>query len=224
MVRVDGPAVSSIQGVFAENWLECCGEILTGDSFFPPLDVEGDSTAFLVKSSPSDRATTVRVVFQSLVEGSRHTLRINTPYFLPDRQLRRALCRAARRGVDIQVILPGSKTDQRWVRLASRRIYGSLLKAGVRLFEYRPAMMHCKMLIADGEWSVIGTTNMDNRSFEHNDEVNMVTLDRDLTTRLCEDFERDLTVCEEVTLAAWQSRPIWEKALNPFVWILERQQ
>ena len=224
MVRVDGPAVSSIQGVFAENWLECCGEILTGDAYFPPIDVEGDSTAFLVKSSPSDRATTVRVVFQSLIEGSRHTLRINTPYFLPDRQLRRALCRAARRGVDIQIVLPGSTTDQRWVRLASRRIYGSLLKAGVRLFEYRPAMMHCKMLIADGEWSVIGTTNMDNRSFEHNDEVNMVTLDRDLTTRLCEDFERDLTVCEEVTLAAWQSRPLWEKALNPFVWILERQQ
>lgn len=224
MVRVDGPAVSSIQGVFAENWLECCGEILTGDIYFPPLDVEGDSTAFLVKSSPSDRATTVRVVFQSLIEGSRHTLRINTPYFLPDRQLRRAMCRAARRGVDIQVILPGSKTDQRWVRLASRRIYGSLLRSGVRLFEYRPAMMHCKMLIADGEWSVIGTTNMDNRSFEHNDEVNMVTLDRDVTTRLCEDFERDLTVCEEITLSAWQSRPLWEKALNPFVWILERQQ
>ena len=164
------------------------------------------------------------MVFQTLVEGSRHTLRINTPYFLPDKQLRRAFCRAARRGVDIQIILPGSTTDQRWVRLASRRIYGSLLKAGVRLFEYRPAMMHCKMLIADGEWSVIGTTNLDNRSFEHNDEVNMVTLDRDLTTRLCEDFEQDLKVCEEITLSAWQSRPLWEKALNPFVWILERQQ
>jgi cardiolipin synthase len=84
--------------------------------------------------------------------------------------------------------------------------------------------MHAKILICDGEWSVIGTTNMDNRSFEHNDEVNMVMLDGAVTARLTEDFERDLAACTEVTLTDWRKRPLWEKALNPFVWILERQQ
>jgi cardiolipin synthase len=245
MVRVEGPAVASIQGVFVENWLECCGEVLTGDAFFPRLDPgpidastagpseapcadEGDessgTTAFLVKSSPSDRATVSRIVFQSLIEGADERLSISTPYFLPDRALRRTLIRTARRGVDMRIIVPGSATDQRWVRLASRRVYGSLLRAGIRIFEYRPAMMHAKILLADHCWSVIGTTNMDNRSFEHNDEVNMIMLDDRMTRRLREDFERDLTVCQEITLAAWNTRPLWEKALNPIVWILERQQ
>lgn len=224
MIRVEGPAVGSIQGVFVENWLECCGEILTGDAFFPELSPAGDSSALLVKSSPSDRATVVRVVFQSLIEGACGSVCANTPYFLPDRPFRRALIRSARRGTAIRLIVPGSVTDQRWVRLASRRIYGGLLRAGVRLFEYQPAMMHAKILIVDDEWSVIGTTNMDNRSFEHNDEVNIVTLDRAVTARLRQDFERDIAQCREVTLAEWRSRPLWEKALNPFVWILERQQ
>ena len=224
MVRVEGPAVASIQGVFVENWLECCGEVLTGEAYFPTLQCPGDSTAFLVKSSPSDRATTVRVVFQSLIEGAETSLCINTPYFLPDRPLRRAIMRTARRGVSMRIIVPGPVTDQRWVRLASRRVYGGMLRAGVRLFEYRPAMMHAKILICDGTWSVIGTTNMDNRSFEHNDEVNMVMLDGSVTARLTADFERDLADCTEVTLAEWRKRPLWEKALNPVVWILERQQ
>jgi cardiolipin synthase len=224
MVRVEGPAVASIQGAFVENWLECCGEVLTGEAFFPKLNRAGHTTAFLVKSSPADRATVSRIVFQALIEGARTSLSIETPYFLPDRSLRRAFIRTARRGVPIRLIVPGPITDQRWVRLASRRIYGSLLRAGVRLFEYQPGMMHAKVLLVDENWSLIGTTNMDNRSFEHNDEVNLVMLDDLITARLSEDFERDLAACAEITLADWQARPLWEKVLNPFVWILERQQ
>jgi cardiolipin synthase A/B len=224
MVRVEGPGVASIQGVFVENWLECCSEILTGEAFFPALADQGDTPALLVKSSPSDRATVSRVVFQSLIEGTQASLCINTPYFLPDRPLRRAMIQTARRGVAIRLIVPGPVTDQRWVRLASRRVYGSLLRAGVRIFEYQPAMMHAKVLIADEEWSVVGTTNIDNRSFEHNDEMNMVMLDPTVAARLLQDFERDLAASKPVTLKDWQARPLWEKALNPVVWILERQQ
>ena len=224
MARVEGPVVAAIQGVFAENWLECCGEIITGREFFPPLQPAGQTTAFVVRSSPSDRATVSRVVFQMLIEGAEQDLRISTPYFLPDRTLREALIAAAGRGVRISVVLPGPRTDQRWVRIASRRNYGVLLEAGIRIFEYKPAMTHVKALLVDENWSIIGTTNIDNRSFEHNDEVNLAILDRAIVSRLLEDFERDLQASREITLEAWRARPWWETLMRPVVWILERQQ
>ena len=224
MARVEGPAVAALQGVAAENWLECCGEILTGPEYFPDLEPAGDTTAFIVKSSPSDRATASRVAFQLLMEGADHHVRIQTPYFLPDRAMRRALVSIARRGVAVSVIVPGRITDQRWVRLASRRMWGELLRAGVRIHEYRPAMMHAKVLIVDELWTVLGTTNIDNRSFEHNDEINLAMRDPELAARLLQDYERDVQDSEEVTLERWQRRPLWEKVVGPFVWILERQQ
>jgi cardiolipin synthase len=224
MVRVHGPVVGAIQGVFAENWVECCSEILDGDAFFPALPAAGPVTAAAIKSSPSDRFTLARVAFQSLIEAAEEDVRINTPYFLPDKAMRRAFMRTARRGVSIHLIVPGPGTDQRWVRLASRRMYGHLLKAGVRIFEYRPAMMHAKILLVDETWALVGTTNMDNRSFEHNDEVNLAMRDPAVLARLGRDFDTDIAACDEVTLARWRARPLWERALNPIVWILERQQ
>jgi cardiolipin synthase len=224
MARIEGPVVAALQGVAAENWLECYGEILTGPDYFPNLEPAGDTTAFVVKSSPSDRATASRVTFQMLMEASDHSVHISTPYFLPDRALRRALMESAARGVAITVIVPGSNTDQKWVRLASRRMWGQLLQAGVRIFEYRDTMTHMKVLVADELWSVLGTTNIDNRSFEHNDEVNVAMRDRALAARLLEDYARDIEGSREITLERWRRRAIWEKIVGPFVWILERQQ
>lgn len=224
MARIDGPLVAALQGVAAENWLECCGEILTGPEYFPDLQPAGDVTAFVVRSSPADRATASRVAFQLLMEGADHELRIATPYFLPDRALRRALVGIARRGVAVSVIVPGRGTDQRWVRLASRRMWGELLGAGIRIFEYRGTMTHMKALIVDGVWSVLGTTNIDNRSFEHNDEVNVAMLDPELAARLLQDYRKDLEDSDETTLDGWRRRPLWEKIAGPFIWILERQQ
>ncbi len=224
MVRIEGPIVAALQGVVAENWLECCGEILTGPDFFPDLHPCGDTTAFVVKSSPSDRATASRVAFQLLIEGADHAVRISTPYFLPDRSLRRALVNVAKRGVKLTVIVPGKSTDQQWVRLASRRMWHQLLAAGIRIFEYRGTMTHAKVLIADSEWAVLGTTNIDNRSFEHNDEVNVAMHDPAVAARLLQDYERDLASSDEITLERWRQRPLWEKIVEPFVWILERQQ
>ena len=224
MARFEGPIVAALQGVAAENWLECCGEILTGPEYFPNLDRAGDATAFVIRSSPSDRATASRVTFQLLMEGADRELRINTPYFLPDRALRRALVRAAQRGVQVRIIVPGPVTDQRLVRLASRRMYRELLGGGVRIFEYRPSMTHVKALMVDGVWAVIGTTNIDNRSFEHNDEVNVAFREQGVTARLCQDFEADLAASDEVTMDEWIARPLFEKVVGPVCWILERQQ
>ncbi len=224
MVRIEGPVVAALQGVAAENWLEVCGEILTGPEYFPHIDPAGDTTAFVIKSSPSDRATASRVAFQLLMEGADHHVRVQTPYFLPDSALRGALVALAKRGVAVSVIVPGAITDQQWVRLASRRMWGELLRAGVRIHEYQPAMMHAKVLIVDELWSVLGTTNIDNRSFEHNDEINLAMRDPQVVVRLLRDFERDVQESREITLDHWERRPLWEKIAGPFVWILERQQ
>lgn len=224
MARLEGPIVAALQGVFAENWLECCGEILTGPRHWPALARTGHTEAMLVKSSPADRATVSRVVFQMLIEGAVREVDISTPYFLPDRALRRALVRTARRGVRVRVAVPGALTDQRLVRLASRRMYRELLEGGVRLHEYRPAMTHVKSLMVDGVWAVIGTTNVDNRSFEHNDEINVAVRNAATTARLREDFERDLAESDEIHLEMWERRPLAEKLLGPVCWILERQQ
>ena len=224
MARIEGPIVAALQGVAAENWLECCGEILTGPEYFPDLDRAGDTTAFVIRSSPSDRATASRVAFQLLMEGADHHVHIATPYFLPDRAFRRAMKHIAARGVKLSVIVPGPSTDQKWVRLASRRMWGQLLESGIRIFEYRQTMTHAKVLVVDGLWSVIGTTNVDNRSFEHNDEVNVALRDGNVARRLLDDYERDICESTEITLETWRRRPLWEKIVGPFVWILERQQ
>jgi cardiolipin synthase A/B len=224
MVRFEGPIVAALQGVFAENWLECCGEILTGPRHWPALRPAGRTDAMLVKSSPSDRATVSRVVFQMLIEGAAREVDISTPYFLPDRAMRRALVRTARRGVRVRIIVPGPLTDQRWVRLASRRMYRELLENGVHLYEYRPGMTHVKSLMVDAVWALIGTTNVDNRSFEHNDEVNVAVKDEEVTARLRQDFESDLGASDAIDLDDWRARPLLEKLVGPVCWILERQQ
>jgi cardiolipin synthase len=134
------------------------------------------------------------------------------------------LIRAAQRGVRVRVIVPGRFTDQRLVRLASRRMYNELLDGGVQIFEYRPAMTHVKAMMVDGTWAVIGTTNVDNRSFEHNDEINVAFRESAVTQRLRRDFEADLAASDEITLDRWRARSILEKLAGPVCWILERQQ
>ena len=224
MARIEGPVVSDIQGVLSENWLECCGEIMTGPETYKAHEERGDVAAFAIKSSPSDRSTASRALFQTLVEAAHESVLVSTPYFLPDKAFRDAIRRTARRGVSFVVIVPGSPTDQRWVRLASRRMYGQMLDVGVRIFEYEAGMTHLKALLVDKLWAVIGTTNFDNRSFEHNDEVNVAVRDAAVTARIAADLEDDLTRCREITLEIWRSRPLWEKLLGTVAWILERQQ
>jgi cardiolipin synthase len=224
MVRVEGPVVASLQGVFSENWLECGGEILTAPACWPPLPHAGPVEALLIRSSPSDRSTASRVGFQLLMACARESIDIHTPYFLPDYTLRRALVETVARGVRVRVLVPGPRTDQRFVRLASRRLYGPLLEKGVRIFEYQPGMTHAKVMMIDDRWAIVGTTNIDNRSFEHNDEVNVAFRDRDVSARFRHDFETDLAHSLEVTYDAWRRRPLLEKLLKPLSWILERQQ
>jgi cardiolipin synthase len=224
MARIDGPVVTAIQGVAAENWLECCGQILTSEEIYKPLPEVGSSGAFVVKSTPADRATASRILFQTLIESAHRSVRISTPYFLPDKAFVRALKRVLARGVAITVIVPGPITDQRFLRLASRRSYGALLKAGLQILEYQPGMTHVKVMVVDEMWSVIGSTNVDNRSFEHNDEMNVAIRDEAVAARLIQDFEADLKRSRAISYEEWRRRPVWEKVAGTLPWLLERQQ
>ncbi len=226
MFRVEGGAVASIQSTFVENWLEASGEILTGNNFFPLCEAEGSAAAMIVDSSPTTgMSTRARILYQTLIASARQTIHITTPYFLPDKSARRELVRAIReRGVEIKIIVPGDHSDHLLTRRSSRRLFSDLLKAGAEIYEYRAAMIHAKTMTIDGVWSVVGSTNFDNRSFGLNDEVNLAARDETLAARLNEDFARDLKASRAVSYEEWQNRSIFERAHELVGALLERQQ
>lgn len=226
MVRVRGDAVTSLQGTFVENWLESCGELLTGCDFFPPVHCETERASLVVNSTPSAGGSTrARVLFQVLLASSSKTIHITTPYFLPDKSIREELIRAKKeRGVEITILVPGKHNDHLLTRSSSRAAYGRLLREGIDVYEYEPSMLHAKILIIDGLWSVVGSTNFDNRSFGLNDEVNLAVRDIEFATRLEQDFARDLAASKRITLDAWRKRSLFERGPELLGWILERQQ
>jgi cardiolipin synthase len=164
------------------------------------------------------------MVFQILMACSRSSIHINSPYFVPDRSAVAELVRAVARGVEVKVIAPGKFNNHPITRILSRRRYGRLLAGGVRIFEYQPAMIHRKIMIVDGLWTVVGSTNFDNRSFGLNDEVNLVACDPDLARRLEADFETDFSESHEITFEQWRRRPILERILAMIARPFERQQ
>jgi cardiolipin synthase A/B len=225
MVRVEGDAVPRLQATFAENWLESHGEILMGAEYFPRVEAESAASVLVVNSTPSaGGATRARTLYQVLLASAQKTIDIATPYFLPDRSLSDEIVRAAERGVQVRIIVPGRHTDHILTRSSSRRGFGKLLKAGVQIFEYEAAMMHAKALMIDGLWSVVGSTNFDNRSFGLNDEVNLAVRDSGFNERLEEDFARDLANSTQMTYERWRRRPVLERAPELLGWVLERQQ
>jgi cardiolipin synthase len=226
MVRTEGAIVTGLQATFAENWLEASGEILTGREYFPMLPATGPDRALVVGSSPgAGRSTEARVLFQTLLASAREKVYITTPYFLPDSSIRGELVRAVKeRGVDVRIVVPGHKSDHALTRNSSRRLYGELLQAGAKIYEYQPSMIHTKSLVIDSLWSVVGSTNMDSRSFHLNDEVNLAVADADFAARLEQDFQQDLSKSRQITYEVWRKRPMIERVQEWFGSIYERQQ
>lgn len=228
MFRVEGAVIGSLQSTFIENWLEATGELLAEEDFFPPCEEEqaGSSSALIINSSPSaGQATRARMLYQTLLASAKKSIHITTPYFLPDESARKEMVYAIReRGVDVQIIVPGKHADHLLTRRSSRRLYGDLLKAGARIYEYKRSMIHTKSLVIDGVWSVVGSTNFDHRSFGLNDEVNLAVLDERVAARVLEDFSRDRVESEAITYAQWRRRPVFERVHEWFGWLLERQQ
>jgi cardiolipin synthase len=215
--RVVGPVVAQMQAAFIENWTEVSGVILNGPDYFPRIEPAGGHLAQLFHSSNEGGSESIHLMYLLSIAAARQSIDLSMAYFVPDDLATDALLAAIRRGVRVRVILPGTHTDASLVRRASRALWGPLLQAGGELYEYQPTMFHCKVLVVDGLWTSVGSTNFDNRSFRLNDEANLNVYDREFAGRQVADFERDLGKSRRVSLAEWQARAGTEKAWERFI-------
>ena len=213
-IRIEGPAVRPLQTGFAQNWLECTGELLTGADFYPPLQRRGALSVQTIMSSPETGASTVRVVYCLGISAARRTIDIANPYFVPDHVAIDLFRDAVKRGVRVRIMVAGVRNDTLVTRLNSVRLYGALLDAGVELLEYNRTMMHHKIMVVDGCWSTVGTANFDNRSFSHNEESNVCVCDEAFARELTETFERDARICQRVTKDQWRRRSVVHKTME----------
>ena len=215
-VRFAGPAVAQLQAAFATGWAESTGRLLTGDAFFPPavFDSVGPTLGALMHTVPSVGSTAAERFMALTISGARRTLYIANSYFVPDDDFRGLLTRAARRGVDVRILVPGDASDVRTTLLAGRHRYGELLRGGVRVFEYQPTNMHAKTIVVDGLWSSIGSINFDNRSLAFNDEATLVTHDAALGAHMDSIFLADLAHAREITLEGYARRGWVERAMQ----------
>jgi cardiolipin synthase A/B len=214
MTRVTGPMVAGIQSAFARTWIYCTGEVIAGPRFFPRLDSGTGPCGLSVVSSPSDSAQPVRLLFWLSFINARRRLWISNSYFIPDRRLRDAVVDRARRGVDVRILVPGNQTDAVPVQAAGRSYYEELLSAGVRIFEFEPAMMHAKTVTIDGAWSIVGSANMDERSMEINEENLMGIADREFARAIEEGLIADFERSHEILLDQWRKRSIFRRGLE----------
>jgi cardiolipin synthase A/B len=225
MTRVTGPAATRIQTAFVSLWAPVAGELLSGEAFFPAPPPAPDTSmrSVGVSSSPSSDDHPLRLFFAQTFLSARRTLYIATPYFVPDRNLRRAVAARARAGVDVRLLLPDEHTDAKMIRRTSHRYYQDLLDAGVRIYEYQPTMMHSKLVVVDGLWSVVGSANMDIRSQELNQENVLGILDAGFARQVEESLERDLSRSAQIDPARWARRGLWDRFLERVCAVFEEQ-
>ena len=222
--RVEGPVVAQLQSAFVENWIEETGEVLAGEQFFPELERAGDMPAHLAWLSPTGSPSTLKLLHYMAIHAAHKSITIQNPYFLPDPDAREALLDAVQRGVEVRVMIPATDaSDNPLVQHASHHHYGTLLKGGVKLFDYGRTLLHQKVLVVDGCWAAIGSTNFDDRSFELNDEVSLAVYDEDIARQLEETFERDLAHAKEVHFDQWAKRP-WLHKLTDFAAFVFNEQ
>jgi len=214
MTRVTGPMVSGIQSAFASNWVYCTGEVIAGPRFFPTPDRTEGPCGLSVVSSPSDALQPVRLLFWLSFKNAQRSIWICNSYFIPDKRLRDALVERARNGIDARILVPGNHTDAVPVQWAGRSYYEELLTAGVRIFEYEPAMMHAKTAVVDGSWSIVGSANLDERSMELNEENVLGIADVPFAKSVEDGLTADFGRSKEILLEEWQKRSIVTRCLE----------
>ncbi|MGW3799937.1 phospholipase D-like domain-containing protein [Streptomyces clavifer] len=205
-VQLRGPAVDGLAAAFAQNWAECHDELFTDRDRFVDLQPEGDAIVQVVRGSASfgwqDMQTLLRVVLESAEE----RVRLTTAYFAPDTYFIELLCATAARGVSVEILLPGPHTDKRVCQLAGQHHYEELIACGVKIYQYQPTMMHTKALTVDRVASLIGSTNFNRRSLDHDEEVMLAVLDQDFTAVLDGHFEDDVTKSVLIEEGRWKRR------------------
>lgn len=215
-VRAEGPVAAQMQAIFGEDWTYTTGEILAGEKFYPKIEPAGKVLAHAIKASRGDSTSLAKMLYFVAIESAAKSLLIQNAYFLPDKQVRAALVEAEKRGVDVQIMVPGRHIDLPMVRAASWKKYGELLQGGVRIWEFTPTMLHNKTMVVDGLYSTIGSINFSERSMSKNAEDSLGVYDRDFGREMEAMFEKDRVRCEEITYEKWKKRGL-TKRLSEFV-------
>lgn len=221
--RVVGPVVGQLQAAFTDNWLATSPQVLHEEEYFPWIRPDGPSRAQVFKSSPREGAASSQLMHLMSIAAARKSIRIANPYFVPGELALEALLEARRRGVRVEVIVPGEHIDLKAVRYASRALWGPLLEAGVEIHEFQPTMFHCKLMIIDDAWVSVGSTNFDDRSFRLNSESNLNIVDPRFAAQQVAVFDADRARSRRITLEAWRSRPGSEKALEKLASVFSNQ-
>ena len=206
-VQIEGPAVAEFQKLFLDTWQNQKGAKLSERKYFPVLKSEGHDLVRVLGSTPGETNRITFIMYVAAITFAKNSLHMTNAYFVPDRQTVDALTDAAKRGVDVKIILPGT-SDSSLVQFAGEYFYSELLRSGVKLYKRRNVLLHSKTLVIDGVWSTVGSTNMDFWSFSSNDEVNAVILGREFAITMEEMFARDLAQSDQVRWEEWKKRPL----------------
>ena len=212
-IKIEGPAVASLQWTFLNAWVDQDAGELAEANYFPPLAPAGDKIVRVLATDP-DRASEIYKAFIIAIQEAKTSVHITSAYFVPDRQFVEALTGAAKRGVDVRLVLPGV-SDHGLVMHAGRAFYEELLANGVKIFQLQVAVLHAKTAVIDGTWSTVGSANIDRRSFLHNYELNVVVLDPAFGRDMESAYSEDLRDSKEVTLEQWRRRP-WSDRIKEF--------
>jgi cardiolipin synthase len=206
-VRIEGPAVEQLQRLFLDTWSKQGGAALPQRAWFPALKSVGDHPVRILASGPDSEVPAIYVAMVSAIAGAEKSVHLTAAYFVPDKQTVDVLKAAAQRGVDVSLVLP-SYTDLGLVFHAGRSHYSDLLAAGVKIYERQEALLHSKTAVIDGVWSTVGSSNMDWRSFLHNEELNAVVLGFEFARQLESVFQRDVAASVRIEPEAWERRPV----------------
>jgi cardiolipin synthase A/B len=220
--RVEGPAVDGLRAAFADDWLESEHELFGAPDRFPVHDPAGEQTVLVARGEAESGWSDIALLKRALCELAEDRIRITTAYFSPDEEMTRWLLSAARRGVEVEVLMPGRNTDKRLPQLAGELRYEPLLDAGVRVHRYEPTMLHAKILTVDGVVSNVGSANFNSRSMGLDEEVDLVVFDPELTGQLDADFDEDLTRSVAVDPEEWRDRGIIQRAAESVVERIEK--
>jgi cardiolipin synthase A/B len=221
--QVEGPVVAQIQAAFLDNWMKTHATVLHGDAYFPQLEDAGPHRCQMFKSSPMEGSESARLMYLLSLTAAETSVLVANAYFVPDDLVTETLILAVRRGVTVEVLLPGDHQDSILVRHTSRHRWGRLLRAGVRIYEYEPTMFHRKVMIVDEVWVSVGSANFDNRSFRLNDEANLNVFDREFAEGEAAVFHQDKARAREVTYDDWRNRPLGMKAWDAAAVLLRSQ-
>jgi cardiolipin synthase len=223
-VRLEGPIVNRLQAAFCENWIEETGEIPAGAKYFPAPVRAGNTPAHLAYTSPTGGVSSVQVLYYLAIKAARHEIIIENPYLLPDDDAIDAMAEAVRRGVDVKVVVPAtSSTDSPIVQHASHHRFGILLQKGVKIWEYKKTLLHQKVIIVDGVWSCVGSTNFDRRALQLNDEISLGIVDPKVAAQLRAAFADDLRYAERRSYQQWQHRGVWHKFVDALAYLASSQ-